>query len=208
MGLYQMEIYKTIKDLDLLKTFYYSVLLCRKSRVFIAKNTIFKIVKSNVNINKKLQVGRTWNGDSNKKTIFLAKKNSNLVVNDFTIFNGCIVEIEEGATLELGKGYINTGSKINCFNKITIGDNVAISENVTIRDSDNHEILYDGYEKSKPIKIGNHVWIGLNAIILKGVTIGDGSIIAAGTVVTRDVPKNCLVGGVPAKIIKENVQWK
>lgn len=76
-----------------------------------------------------------------------------------------------------------------------------------IRDSDNHTIHYDGFEKSKPIIIGNHVWIGMRATILKGVTIGDGAIIAAGAVVTKDVPARCLVAGVPARVIKENIEW-
>jgi acetyltransferase-like isoleucine patch superfamily enzyme len=61
---------------------------------------------------------------------------------------------------------------------------------------------------TKPVHIGNHVWIGMNVMILKGVTIGDGAIIAAGSVVNRDVPERCLAGGVPAKVIKENVQWE
>jgi acetyltransferase-like isoleucine patch superfamily enzyme len=59
----------------------------------------------------------------------------------------------------------------------------------------------------KPIIIGNNVWIGLNAIILKGVIIGDGSIITAGAIVNKDVPERCLAGGVPAKILKTNVEW-
>ena len=58
------------------------------------------------------------------------------------------------------------------------------------------------------IKIGNHVWIGANVTILKGVSIGDGSIVAAGSVVTKSIPEACLAAGVPAKVIKENVQWK
>jgi acetyltransferase-like isoleucine patch superfamily enzyme len=60
---------------------------------------------------------------------------------------------------------------------------------------------------TQPIIIGNHVWVGMNATILKGVTIGDGAIIAAGSIVTKDVKANTLVGGVPARILKENVEW-
>ncbi|OCC15876.1 Acetyltransferase [Dissulfuribacter thermophilus] len=55
---------------------------------------------------------------------------------------------------------------------------------------------------NKPVTIGKDVWIGTGAIILPGVTINDGAIIAAGAVVTKDVPQDCLVGGVPAKIIR------
>jgi len=66
----------------------------------------------------------------------------------------------------------------------------------------------NGNEKVKAlIVIGDHVWIGLNATILKGVRIADGSVVAAGAVVTRDVPGNTLAGGVPASKIKENVTW-
>ena len=55
---------------------------------------------------------------------------------------------------------------------------------------------------------GDKVWIATNAMILPGVTIGDGAIVAAGAVVTKDVPPRCMVAGVPAKVIKENVEWK
>lgn len=200
---------KTMKGINIIKTLYHSLILCKKIKMYIYKKTFFKITKSNIKIDGKLLIGMTWNGNTNSKTIFVTKENSNLFVKGrFRIYDGCNIGIENNATLEFGSGYMNSNSKINCFNKISIGNNVAISENVIIRDSDNHDILYDGYEKSKPIKIGNNVWIGLNAVILKGVTIGEGSIVAAGAVVTKDVPPNCLVAGIPARVIKENVKWK
>ena len=60
---------------------------------------------------------------------------------------------------------------------------------------------------TQPIIIGNHVWIGMNVTILKGVRIGDGAIVAAGAVVTKDVPENTLVGGVPARVLKTDISW-
>ena len=66
----------------------------------------------------------------------------------------------------------------------------------------------EGEQKAQPITIGKHVWIGQNAMILKGVNIGDGAVIAAGAVVTKDVPAGCLAAGVPAKVIKKDVIWK
>ena len=60
----------------------------------------------------------------------------------------------------------------------------------------------------KIAKIGNNVWIGTNVTVLKGVTIGDGAIIAAGSVVSEDVPANCMAAGIPAKVVKENIEWK
>lgn len=136
-------------------------------------------------------------------------KNAKLKVNkNFNLYEGCSVIITDDAELELGSGYINMDSKIRCRNKITIGNDVVISENVHIRDSDTHQILDWKHESTSPVIIGNHVWIGANAMILKGVTIGDGAIIAAGAVVNKDVPPHSLVGGVPAKIIKENIEWE
>jgi acetyltransferase-like isoleucine patch superfamily enzyme len=130
------------------------------------------------------------------------------VTGDFTIYSGARVSVNAQARLVLGSGYINHGLNLNCFTSIEIGDDVAISENVTIRDSDNHEMVAAGFQKTLPIKIGNHVWIGMNVTILKGVTIGDGAVIAAGAVVNKNIPARCLAGGVPARVMKENVAWQ
>jgi len=131
-----------------------------------------------------------------------------IIEKSFSIYSGAKVYVNQGAILKLGGGYINHNFNLNCFERIEIGTDVAISDNVCIRDSDNHDILHSCHTKTKPIIIGNHVWIGMNVTILKGVNIGDGVIIAAGSIVTKDVPKNSLVGGIPAKILKPNVDWK
>ena len=113
----------------------------------------------------------------------------------------------EHAIISIGSGTrIGRRSQIMCKEAVIIGKSCAISWDVTIIDSDYHSI--DGIEQRSRIEIGDHVWIGMNAKILKGVKIGDGAVIAAGSVVTKDVPPKAMVGGVPAKIIKENVNWQ
>ena len=103
---------------------------------------------------------------------------------------------------------------VDVFSSVSIGHNVVISERVVIRDADNHTVWEQGAlidkearPKAIPIVIEDHVWVGMNVIILKGVTIGEGAIIAAGSVVNKDVPAHCLVGGVPAKVLKTGVSW-
>ncbi len=94
---------------------------------------------------------------------------------------------------------------------VSIGRDCAISWNCTILDCDRHEVSFDGetFEpNSAPIVIEDHVWIGCNVTVLKGVTIGEGAVIAAGSVVHRDVPARTLVAGVPAKVIKPVPKWR
>ena len=110
-----------------------------------------------------------------------------------------------GRNITLGKGvFINEGCCFQDQGGIEIGDNALIGKQVVIATL-NHDL---NPEKRKnmlpaPVKIGNNVWIGAHATILAGVTIGDNAVVAAGAVVTKDVPANTVVGGVPAKVIKE-----
>jgi acetyltransferase-like isoleucine patch superfamily enzyme len=110
-----------------------------------------------------------------------------------------------GKNIHLGKAvFINAGCKFQDQGGIYIGDDVLIGHNVVLATL-NHEEDPErrGNLCPAPIKIGDKVWIGSNATILPGVTIGDGAIIAAGAVVTKDVDKKTVVGGVPAKFIKK-----
>jgi len=179
--------------------------------VYVYKNTEFiKDKTATIEVKTRLGIGRVIDYTGNLKTTFIMKENSKLLVlGKFYIYTGCKVVLRENSELILGNGsFINVDSKIYCKEKIEIGENTFIGEEVIIRDTDEHSIIRKTYNNTLPIKIGNHVWIGMRSMILKGVTIGDNSIIAAGSVVTKDVPNNCLVAGNPAKIIKENIDWE
>ena len=118
------------------------------------------------------------------------------------------LHIFENAKLAIGNStYINEGANIAVKHNISIGKECAISNDVSIMDSDFHSTL-NCDQKETGIIIGNHVWIGEGAIILKNVTIGDNCIIGAKTVVTKDIPSGCVVVGNPMKIMKTNMNWK
>ncbi len=109
-----------------------------------------------------------------------------------------------GKNIKIGRNvFINSGCHFQDQGGIEIGDGSLIGHNVVLA-TINHD-LYPSMNRVNhyaPIKIGKRVWIGSNATVLQGVTIGDWSVVAAGAVVTRDVPPMTVVGGVPAKILK------
>lgn len=110
-----------------------------------------------------------------------------------------------GRNIHLGRdAFINAGCKFQDQGGIYLGDRVLVGQNVVLA------TLNHGMDPSRrgdlrpaPIRIGDDVWIGANAMVLPGVTIGDGAVVAAGAVVTRDVPAMTVVGGVPARVIKQ-----
>ena len=158
--------------------------------------------------NGRLTLNAKWDKCDPFLSMLVMAEDSHLIVKgSLDVYSGAKIYINKGASLILGGGYCNHNLNLSCFNRITIGQGVFISEGVTIRDSDDHTIISSSRPVTQPIVIGDHVWIGMNATILKGVTIGSGSIIAAGAVVTKDVPENSLVGGVPARVIKSDVSW-
>lgn len=121
---------------------------------------------------------------------------------------GAYIEIVNGGKLTLSRGAANVGLTIMCAKEVTIGSGVRIGRNVSIRDWNGpHVIVSDTYRNHAPVHIGDRVWLCSGCTIMPGVTIGEGAVIAANSTVTKDVPPNTLVGGSPAKILKENINW-
>jgi acetyltransferase-like isoleucine patch superfamily enzyme len=128
-----------------------------------------------------------------------------------------------GGRIRVGDNcYIGTGTSLQAKESIVIENNVIISTNVVIVDNNNHptdpamrlkmsaceDYMTDPlwtweYAESKPIRIEENVWIGRDTTIMKGVTVGKGSIVAFGAVVTKDVPPYTIVAGNPAKVVKQ-----
>jgi acetyltransferase-like isoleucine patch superfamily enzyme len=181
-------------------------------RLVVHPESIVSIADSaSLSIERSFEVNASWFNDEQrryKSELRLDEHAALLCYSDFKLYQGASIYVAPHAVLELKgeKGFINTNSTLNCFCHIEIGDDCGIGDNVTIADSDHHSI--DGNNPTAPIVIGNHVWIASNAMICKGVTIGDGAVVAAGAVVRNDVPPHCLVGGVPARVLKENVEWR
>lgn len=133
---------------------------------------------------------------------------------------GAKIHIEGNGSISIGDyTTIRGNTAVSSVNQIRIGNYVGISNNCTLRDHNSHptspskrrEMFNSGFygplwsnihAESAPITIHDNVWIGEKSIILKGVTIGEGSIVATGAVVTKDVPPYSIVAGNPAKIVK------
>ena len=106
--------------------------------------------------------------------------------------------------IEIGDGvFVNYGVSISAHKQVSIGDGCQVGSYVCMMDNDYHQVE----DRSKlgvsaPIVLEDNAWLGVRAIVLKGVTIGRNSVVGAGSVVTKDVPPNCLVAGVPAEVVR------
>ena len=134
-----------------------------------------------------------------------------------TLYSQSKGSIRLGAFVKIGRN-----AQIRCADSVLIGDGVTISENAIITDNNNHPISVAfrkvwsqlppssdihlwKWSGMKPVTIGRNVWVGENARICRGVTIGDNAIVAASAVVTKDVPANSVAAGNPARIVKTDL---
>jgi acetyltransferase-like isoleucine patch superfamily enzyme len=147
------------------------------------------------------------------------RKNCRLIIGHDSIFSATTRFERDGGEIVIGDRCFIGRSNLICYNKITIGDDVIMSWGITVVDHNSHSMITSerssdvkdwasGFKnwsnvKSLPVNIQDKAWIGFNVIILKGVTIGQGAIVGAGAVVTKDVPAYCVVAGNPARVIRE-----
>lgn len=179
-----------------------------RANVYINGGVKYKISDdSRIILNSQLYMGRSTTTEAGLPIRVEVSGGGSVVINaPYRVYEGCMLCVQQGGKLVLNGGYMNIQSWIICTDHVEIGEGTIIAPHVIIRDSDAHTIV--GKDSAKPIIIGNHVWIGERATILKGVTIGDGAVIGAGAVVTKDVPARCIAAGNPAKVIRENIEWK
>jgi acetyltransferase-like isoleucine patch superfamily enzyme len=142
--------------------------------------------------------------------------------NHVSCYAGCSFSVGDAAHVTVGDFTLLNGALVMAEDMIEIGSHCLISWNVGIADSDFHPLppaqrLIDAQAlapyfkdrpprpklKTAPVIIGNNVWIGMNAVILKGVTVGENSVVAAGSVVTKSVEANVVVAGNPAVVVKK-----
>lgn len=144
----------------------------------------------------KLQIGNHFHAQSNIRD------------NTFGIIQKVLIRYQPGATIKIGDYTGISGGTISASNSIIIGNHVMIGSGAVISDSDSHPIKISDRNipaktKTAPIIIDDYVFIGARSIILKGVHIGKGTVIGAGSVVTKNLPANVIAAGNPCKIIKE-----
>jgi acetyltransferase-like isoleucine patch superfamily enzyme len=139
------------------------------------------------------------------------RKGSEIIVSgNVNMFYGTTIEAHTDAKFSIGQCHINTGAVIICAYKMRIGSGVLISRLVHIMDSDHHHVFDENGNKTnmpKEVIIGDNVWLGVKSTIMRGVKIGEGSIVSANSVVVNQVKPHLLVSGIPARVFSEVKSW-
>lgn len=148
---------------------------------------------------------------SKEEAFLLLRDGAELTINGLVkLASRSTIQVQKNAKLSIGKAHINHESSIIIGCDCSIGNGILISRSVRIFDSDFHKVLdEEGHQTNqpKPMKIGDHVWIGLGAIILRGSQIGDGAVISAGAVVMGKIKEGTNAIGNPARSFS-NIKWE
>ena len=178
-------------------------------KILVYRKTVVRIHRgAEVDVQGQLRLGRQWKGGAPLYPgHFVVRDGARLQIGErVRIVTGLRVGVAEGAELIWGRGGANSDLRLSCYESIRIGNDVIMGDRVTLRDSDNHDIG-SGRPMGAPIVIEDNVWIGLESTILKGVTIGTGAMVAAGSLVTKDVPPYALVAGRPATVKRTGISF-
>lgn len=182
-------------------------ILCRFMRRLLGACNLVRAKWWGINIKSKgCFIGRTnfYRFPRSKISIgsnctFLSRRNSNLI----GINRPCSISTQtESAVILIGINCGFSGTVIGAFKKIQIGNNVRCGSNTLITDSDWHTDDFRSGE-NKEVIIADNVWLGEGVKVLKGVTIGENSVIGAGSVVVKSIPANVIAAGNPCKVIRE-----
>jgi acetyltransferase-like isoleucine patch superfamily enzyme len=183
---------------------------CFSKNIFAHHNTSIKGLR-NIETRGQLFVGTPYVGFLNKHDrTFLNIKGKLLIEGTVLVGKGCRLDICKGAVCTLRGCSITGQTNLIIAHSLEIGEGTVISWGCELADEDWHDIKYEGKQgKDHAIVVGNHVWIGSYVKILKGVHIGDNSVIASSSVVTGSFTEgNLLIAGNPAEIIKREVEWQ
>ena len=174
-----------------------------KQKVRIGKEKIEKMMENSREVMKLTLELNTKYNSTQEIVELMSKITGKEVDKSFAFFPP--FNTDYGKNITFGKNvFLNSGCKFQDQGGITIGDNVLIGHNVVLATLDHNTCVSKRAELfAAPIVIEDNVWIGANTTVTSGVTIGKGSIVAAGAVVMKDVPKYSIVGGIPAKVIRE-----
>ena len=180
------------------------VLSCHRGCIEFTENIHFGMVRIGFPAAPMAQEG---------KTKILCGPGSKIIIGDKAILAaGSRIIVTDGGVLKIGNNlFSNVNFSVQCEESITFGNDVLIGWNVSVRDTDGHTIYHEGKTKNKTssVVIGDHVWIASDATIIKGSHITGDSVVACNSLVSglRMEKEGCLIAGVPAKIIKENISW-
>ena len=187
-----------------------AAIICGKPLIFATPRTQIQN-NGTIKFEKDVMLGAGQLAKPPYDTYVVVRKNGVLEFKGSCHFTyGAAVEVHEGGHLIFGDDCgFNIGATIVCANRITLGNGVKGGRNITIRDNNGgHWMNFPGYKNSRPVEIGDHVWLCEGCTIMPGVKIGSGAVVGAKAVVFEDVPANSIVVGNPAQVVSENVEWK